>query len=270
MPHGLVVDVATSADGRWVALAEPGGYLRSSSTLELIDVDSFWSGQVGFFGDAGLQAPSCISGWPAAADSQTTAVAFDDSGKLYAFSREPAALQVYAAPDPLVGVILVPQREIALALESVRDTRHELFHADVGGGLSCAGCHGEALDDGHVWNFTGFGGRRTQTMRGGLLSTLPLHWEGDLPTFQNLVDEVMTRRMGGFAVEPKYGEALAQWLDKLSTSVVSSTRPRWSDRRLFDDEEPATTRDASTSIITSCDARPCGRSEDRRRWCQTA
>ena len=35
-------------------------------------------------------------------------------------------------------------------------------------------------------------------MRGGFLSTLPLHWEGDLPTFKQLVDEVMTRRMGGF------------------------------------------------------------------------
>ena len=96
----------------------------------------------------------------------------------------------------------------------MRDTGHELFHADVGTGLACASCHGEALDDGHVWNFKDVGPRRTQNMRGGLSKTLPLHWEGDLATFDKLVDEVMTRRMGGFVVEEQYAGALAGWLDK--------------------------------------------------------
>jgi mono/diheme cytochrome c family protein len=217
-PHGLTVDIAMSPDGRSIALAEPGGYLRALPTVEVVDIGAFTNSLVvdPSIVDAGaFVPPSCITGWQAGTDYQGTAVAYDDGGKLYVFSREPAALKVYVANEPHIGGIPVPTREIVLALESVRDTGHDLFHADVGSGMSCAGCHGEGLDDGHVWNFKGFGPRRTQTMRGGLLSTLPLHWEGDLPTFKHLVDEVMTRRMGGFQVEQQFGDALAQWLDKL-------------------------------------------------------
>jgi hypothetical protein len=204
LPHGLAVDVAASPDGRWIALAEPGAYLQGLNTVEIFD-RSFLGGF----------AQSCLTGTGLGDAYQATSVAYDAAGKLYVFSREPAALHVYEA-DSVVSSFgnVTPIREFALALESVRDTGHDLFHSDVGSGLSCAGCHGEALDDGHVWNFAGFGPRRTQTMRGGLLSTLPLHWEGDLPSFQNLVDEVMTRRMGGFVVEPQFGDALAAWIDE--------------------------------------------------------
>jgi DNA-binding beta-propeller fold protein YncE/mono/diheme cytochrome c family protein len=201
MPHGLAVDVAASPDGRWIAVAEPGAYLQAQPTVELFD-----QGSLGFM-------KVCVGGFAISGDYQATSVAFDAAGQLYVFSREPASLHVYTDVHDGFG-FFAATREFALALESVRDTGHDLFHADVGSGLSCAGCHGEALDDGHVWNFKGFGPRRTQTMRGGLLSTLPLHWEGDLPTFQNLVDEVMTRRMGGFVVEPQFGEALAKWIDE--------------------------------------------------------
>jgi mono/diheme cytochrome c family protein len=148
-------------------------------------------------------------------DVQATAVAYDGAGQLFAFSREPAGLTVYeAVSTPVPGfATLIQQRTISLSKQSMRDTGHELFHADVGSGLACASCHGEALDDGHVWTFAGFGPRRTQNMRGGLLSTLPLHWEGDMPTFKHLVDDVMTGRMGGFTVEGKYADALATWID---------------------------------------------------------
>jgi mono/diheme cytochrome c family protein len=171
--------------------------------------------------DAGVPpvATTCAGGVMDQTDAQVTSVAFDIRGRLYALSREPAALIVYFPQAEGFGDSGFPELtqdvRIELASTSVRDTGHELFHADVGSGLSCASCHGEALDDGHVWNFKDFGPRRTQTMRGGLLSTLPLHWEGDLSTFKNLVDEVMTRRMGGFPVEDKYSEALGSWLDKL-------------------------------------------------------
>jgi DNA-binding beta-propeller fold protein YncE/mono/diheme cytochrome c family protein len=257
-PHGLVVDVAVSPDGRYAAVAEPGGYLGSGTTVEILvieglqdpsaflesqpsqgSVDAGVPGGPGIALDAGVRGPSpgvgsfippsCASGASAGDDSQVTSVAFDGYGVLYAFSREPARLIVYAAQDPSTDPTFGPvwpslfeQKRFELANTSVRDTGHELFHANVGSGLSCAGCHGEALDDGHVWNFRDFGPRRTQTMRGGLLSTLPLHWEGDLPTFNHLVAEVMTRRMGGFKVEEKYGDALGTWLDKLPPMKLES------------------------------------------------
>jgi mono/diheme cytochrome c family protein len=259
-PHGLVVDVAVSPDGRFAALAEPGGYLQQRTTVELLPIEGLdvpvqTDGGVLSFdtprpiqdGDIFLQ-PSCASGPGAAEDAQVTSVAFDDEGTLYAFSREPARLFVYEAQEPSLDPVrgqawptLNERARITLATNSVRDTGHELFHADVGSGLSCAGCHGEALDDGHVWNFRDFGPRRTQTMRGGLLSTFPLHWEGDLPTFKHLVDEVMTRRMGGFEVDAEYGEALGVWLDKLPPLKLAASADSSAQRGkvLFESEEVA-------------------------------
>jgi mono/diheme cytochrome c family protein len=143
---------------------------------------------------------------------QVTAVAYDGAGKLYAFSREPAWLLVYGAPTEPDGFAL--QLGVKLSRSSARDTGHELFHVDVGTGLSCASCHGEALDDGHVWTFQDVGPRRTQSLRGGVLATLPLHWAGDLQGFGDLVSEVMTRRMGGPVLAADQTDALAHWLDK--------------------------------------------------------
>jgi mono/diheme cytochrome c family protein len=259
-PHGLVVDVAISPDGRFAALAEPGGYLQQRTTVELLPIEGLElpvqadGGVISFDtprfpSDGGVfLPPSCAQGPGAGEDSQVTSVAFDGEGVLYALSREPARLFVYEPQVPSVNSPFQPvwptlfeRARIALASTSVRDTGHELFHADVGSGLSCAGCHGEALDDGHVWNFQDFGPRRTQTMRGGLLSTLPLHWEGDLPTFKHLVDEVMTRRMGGFEVEGKYGDALGAWLDKLPPFklAVSADSSVQRGKVLFESEQVA-------------------------------
>jgi mono/diheme cytochrome c family protein len=279
-PHGLVVDVAVSPDGKWIALAEPGGYLQGNPTVEVIAKSNigtpvfFDAGAppvadagvapgadagiafdeptnaplepIGF--DAGAGAVSCLSGTSSGGDIQATSVAYDGNGALFVFSREPAELVVFEpeSDDNVFGgwAALVESDRFKLANNSVRDTGHELFHADVGNGLSCAGCHGEALDDGHVWNFRDFGPRRTQTMRGGLLSTLPLHWEGDLPDFKHLVDEVMTRRMGGFKVEPKFASALATWIDtlpplQLGTSETAPADAVQRGKALFESEEVA-------------------------------
>ncbi|MFT3925840.1 MAG: c-type cytochrome [Myxococcales bacterium] len=178
--------------------------------------------------DAGI--PTMIPGgcsfstYSVGTDYQATAVAFDGKGKLYVQSREPATLRVYTLKASATDLVdLTPGSEflssvnedLAISLNdtSAQDTGHDLFHANVGSGLACASCHGEALDDGHVWTFEGIGPRRTQNMRGGFLATAPFHWDGDLPTFKHLVDNVMTGRMGGFAVEQRYADALSGWID---------------------------------------------------------
>jgi mono/diheme cytochrome c family protein len=242
----LVVDVAVAKSGRWLAVAKPGAYLRGEQpSVEVLPANlssNLPSGApanvkdvatpladagVGVALDGGSGFPggaTCMTGWGDGQDMQATAVAFDDNDTLYVFSREPAQLRVYESQGNQFDAFpqFFESQSVALSTKSVRDTGHELFHADVGTGLACASCHGEALDDGHVWNFRDVGPRRTQNMRGGLLKTLPLHWEGDLSSFQNLVDEVMTRRMGGFAVEPRFGDALAGWLDKQPALVMGS------------------------------------------------
>jgi mono/diheme cytochrome c family protein len=130
-------------------------------------------------------------------------------------------------------------RSYALSDRLVRDTGHDIFHGNVGSGMSCASCHGEARDDGHTWNFSDVGPRRTQNIRGGLLSTLPLHWEGDLADMNALVSEVMTISMGGFAASPEHVQALGSWLDKLPSLRLAASDAAAAERgkRLFEASE---------------------------------
>lgn len=214
---GLSVDLAVSPDEKWVALASPGGYARSLPSVQLYSLQNAQS-------DQAVGTCPAVAG-SAGGENQTVAVAFDDAGLLYTLSREPAELQIYeiqslAAPMGLPAglfsnsALLVRRATLALSLRSARDTGHDLFHADVGQGLACASCHGEALDDGHVWTFQKIGPRRTQNMRGGFLSTAPFHWDGDMASIGHLVDDVMTRRMGGFQVDAQFATALGKWIDQ--------------------------------------------------------
>lgn len=215
---GLAVDVAASPNGEWLAVAAPGGYLQANATLQL------YSTSQGLELEPTGGSCSARVQQTAGREGQTVAVAFDGAGLLYAFSREPAELTVYSISgkvitDPTVVTAFDPilfnvVAAVALDGQSVRDTGHELFHTDVGSGLSCAACHGEAQDDGHIWTFQNIGARRTQSMRGGIMSTAPFHWDGDMITFSHLVTEVMTGRMGGFMVEEPFQAALSQWIDR--------------------------------------------------------
>lgn len=224
--QGLSVDLALSPDEQWLALASPGGFAGSSPTIQVYSTALMRADPAPASGGCSAQ-PAATAG----VEQQTVAVAFGADGLLFALSREPAQLTLYRLPGTS-GMARVPASmpltrtaTFALNAGSVRDTGHDLFHADVGGGLACASCHGEALDDGHVWNFRTIGRRRTQNIRGGLLATAPFHWDGDMPTVGHLVDDVMTGRMGGFAIEPSYVAALGQWMDQqpaLSLPVVDA------------------------------------------------
>lgn len=75
-----------------------------------------------------------------------------------------------------------------------------LFHAAPLGALSCASCHPEGREDGHVWQFgtpTGVQVRRTQSLAGGVAaSTAPLHWDGSLSDLDALLVDTFEVRMG--------------------------------------------------------------------------
>jgi mono/diheme cytochrome c family protein len=202
--QGLSVDLASSAAGDWLAVASPGGYLPGGQTLQLYATASMTEDVSQDF----CVGPQLFGG----GSSQVIAVAFDAAGLLYSFSREPVELEILSLADAATAG-LTRVATITLDRRSMRDTGHDLFHTDVGSGLACASCHGEALDDGHVWTFAGIGPRRTQNMRGGLLQTAPFHWDGDMTSFKKLVDDVMTGRMGGFPVSDAYADALAHWID---------------------------------------------------------
>ena len=203
------VDAAYSPDGAWLAVAAPSAYLTGNGGTVKI-----YRSSVADSDEASMDCGTTADG-EATLEAQATAVAFDAKGRLLVQSREPAQLEIWELQygeqtwlDPAVRWI------VPLADSSVRDTGHELFHADVGAGLACMSCHGEAGDDGHTWLFHGFGPRRTQSLGGGILATAPFHWEGDMRNFRHLVDDVMVGRMGGFFVDDEQVAALGDWIDR--------------------------------------------------------
>lgn len=149
----------------------------------------------------------CADGTEVVQWDQPTAVAFTPQGQILAFARQPAMLTLFLPDDMSVALA-----RVALSTVDVSDTGYDLFHADAGRGIACASCHPEAGDDGHVWNFVGFGPRRSQHLRGGLLGTEPFHWEGDMTQFSDLMSEVMVRRMGGPDLPIAHQDALAGWI----------------------------------------------------------
>jgi mono/diheme cytochrome c family protein len=164
------------------------------------------------------------------AAGEPVAVAFDAGGHWVVQSREPAQLQLEQ------GAI------ISLAADSRFDTGMAMFHMNTGGGIACTSCHPEAGEDGHTWNFS-VGPRRSQTLEGGASSRAPFHWSGDLVTFDNLVDEVMLKRMSLPAnVDADQRAALKDWLDSVPKTTTADDLDSAAVERgrvLFQDQELA-------------------------------
>ena len=213
---GIAVDLALSANGQWLAFADPSAYLAEKPTLQLLSTPRFLadSERQGLATSLCENAPTAIE---LVSDGQATSVAFDRAGLLYVFSREPAQLYVFD-PTRILAVLTDPDwvfhplYTIRLADTSVRDTGHELFHTITASGLSCASCHPEARDDGRVRTFLDLGPRRTQNLRGGMLDTLPLHWGGEFADFDQLVADVWNQRMRGGPLSDAQRAALGQWI----------------------------------------------------------
>jgi len=149
-------------------------------------------------------------------DGQATAVAFLREGELAVFDREPAAITFIDVATRRASA------RIDLGQETRYDTGHALFHMRSSGGIACASCHAEAGDDGHVWTFENIGPRRTQTLRGGILGTEPLHWNGDMKDFGQLVDDVFVQRMSGGMLSLDHKNALAHWIDRQPALAASA------------------------------------------------
>jgi len=140
------------------------------------------------------------------------ALAYVANDELLIQTRDPAALVFHADGG-----------RVELGGESVFDSGHDLFHRIAGevSPIACASCHPEGGDDGHVWNVDVVGPRRTQTLRGGILATLPLHWDGDVADTAAIMNEVLVTRMGGEPVGPHVRDAFDRWVDTLPRVPLS-------------------------------------------------
>lgn len=185
----LAVDLAVSGDGSQMAVVAAGGSGPGGAVVAQAATTQFLGGAT----CASVSSTRLIG---------AVAVAFDGQRRLWVQRREPAALV-----SPSLGT------EIALPGASRASVALNLFHEATGNLAVCASCHPEAGDDGRVWIFDPIGPRRTQHLRGGISGTEPFHWDGDMTSFTHLVNEVLTRRMGGPTVAAADTQGLMRWLD---------------------------------------------------------
>jgi hypothetical protein len=194
----LTIDVALSPDHERVALAVPGnGPYQGPTLIEKT------------LADATLATPSDCAGENEAMSSQpknqVVAVSYAPSGVLFAQTREPAAIW---RSDTGTTTELSPDSPV--------DSGHFAFHANSGGGITCASCHPEGGEDGRTWSFVCAGPRRTQSMRGGISATIPFHWDGSEANLPRLVEDVFTGRMAGPLLSDEEIGALQGWVDTIA------------------------------------------------------
>lgn len=199
----LPVDIAVDDFGN-VAVASAGNDTIIRTSMDTLNSEAQFNKEFG--GCSATHETHPVEGEP-------IAVAFSGDGRLLVQTREPARL------------VLVDEGDQAINLPgvSVKDTGHDMFHTNPGGfsPLACASCHPEGGTDGRVWNFDPIGPRRTQYIRGGILKTAPLHWDGDMAQLDTLMAEVFVKRMGGLAQGPRRVNAFGNWLDALPPIPMS-------------------------------------------------
>ncbi|MER2563423.1 MAG: hypothetical protein ABTQ32_22025 [Myxococcaceae bacterium] len=200
----LPVDVAVSPDKTELAVVGAG-----NSTVVRVPL----SGQPIAGGVCGViparpPEPDRL-GRPSATFGQPVGVAYVSSG-LLVHSRSPARVVIVPPQAASRPVNVVIDLEGA---DDPEDQGFRLFHG-ASRGISCASCHPEGLEDGHVWTFFGQE-RRTQTLTGGISQTAPFHWKGDRADLTSLMGDTFVARMGGTMPDPTQMAALTTFLDQL-------------------------------------------------------
>jgi hypothetical protein len=150
-------------------------------------------------------ADPCVTGPSLLGDfeAQLTSVAPLPSGQWLYQGREPA--------------IIVRDGDVVTSLPtgSVADDGHAFFHQRPGVAIACASCHPEGAEDGHTWRFVGVGPRRTQTLRGPMLDSVPFHWGGDVPSFEMLAHSTIEDRMGGPEMHGMSVQGMARFVEAI-------------------------------------------------------
>lgn len=137
--------------------------------------------------------------------------------KIVVQTREPASLRVLEGTQ---------SSEIPLGGKTLDNVAYGLFHRGNAPfpTITCASCHPEGREDGHVWRFTTVGSRRTQSLLGGVAQTAPFHWDGDLADMNALMTEVFEKRMGQQPLDFDQLDKVIDWIDGLAPLPSPRTR----------------------------------------------
>ena len=204
----LSVDAAVSSDGAWLVVAHPGTAGDKVTIYHSDALPTLGRSPVPCAANAGrviVQGQAVA----VAIHPDRTPAAITESDWLIVQTRNPARLGFYSG-------FATARVTVDLQSPVASDAGHDLFHLDTGGGIACAQCHPEGGEDGRVWSFNPLGDRRTQAAHIGLGGTEPFHWEGNLAGIEELVAEVLVRRMGASPPSAPDLEALKHWLFSLS------------------------------------------------------
>lgn len=203
----LPVDVAVSKDGRVAVVGAGMDMVMEAPLSATTSADTLDTCPSTSIGPSGARAYTVIN---------PIAASYGPYGWLFVQGRE-ELLTIFDAEGKTMGHVSFPSPQRP-------HTGQSLFHHAPKSGqgpVACASCHPEGREDGRVWKFEKLGALRTQSMLGGVLETLPLHWEGDMDNLDELISEVFVNRMG--AAEPNEHErrALAEWMQSLPALPVA-------------------------------------------------
>lgn len=220
LPGVLPIDAALSRDGLELAVIHAG-----NSELVRLPLSTLQGRTPSACAPVSAPPPVNAQGAPIPpALGSPIGVAYTPSGDLLVHSRDPSALFVISRRTN------APVR-VPLKGWGIETAGQKLFHQGLGG-ISCASCHPEGLEDGHVWTLEGKR-RRTQSLAGGLLKTAPFHWDGSLRNLEAVLDETFVRRMGGTKPDAAVVRSLEAMLAALpapkppsSASVIDAARGR--------------------------------------------
>ena len=122
-----------------------------------------------------------------------------------AVSEEPTRLPI--AGDVLPPMAVAGRRLFFSALDE-RMTSMEVA-------ISCASCHLEGREDGHVWGFPD-GPRQTPSLAGRMTtSTAPFHWSGEFSGLGDFMNATVKDRMGGQELDSDTVAKLAAFIDTI-------------------------------------------------------
>ncbi|WP_426733013.1 c-type cytochrome [Myxococcus faecalis] len=141
-------------------------------------------------------------------DHTVTTLVNDGSGNV-------ANVRTQGAPIPVVGEDVLTAQEAAgrRLFYSALDSRM----TSAGVAASCASCHLDGRDDGHVWGFPD-GPRQTPSLAGRKVTqTGPFHWSGEFPSMRDFLDATVRGRMGGTSLDGVMVAQLSAFIDVIPT-----------------------------------------------------
>lgn len=216
--------IALESTGRFLFVANhESNNVSVITTSRAKDTTSFGNAEPGFAPNGGFGLPTGSVSQLVSVGAGPTGIAVSrDGNAAWVFNQFDHSLSRLESVNGRVtnaGTTTLTTRE---ALSPAAAAGRRLFFSAVDGrmnnpstGISCATCHLEGREDGHVWNFPD-GPRQTPSLQGRMLAkTAPFHWNGEFNDLLAFMTHTVTNRMGGSGVSPAMEAQVAAFIESM-------------------------------------------------------